>query len=357
MCGRRDPRGVMFETTPHGNRTTRPIRLLFVLLVGALVAGALTVTPSPASPTGYNYPVKPFTHEHPVRGNFGDPRTLFSVPPTTEGALFGGGEFQFHFGVDISAPDGTQVYPVVSGTVVAVSAKQRRVNVSCNDGRGFEYWHISPTVSVGTHVTANETVLGRIVRGAKHVHLTELQGGTPVNPLQTGHLTPYTDRVAPLIRSISIRKSTATLELPNFLRGSVEFVADVTDTPNRPVPGIWADMPVAPARVVWRIEDLNGRAVVPDRVAVDFSRTIPSSSAFWSYYARGSYQNMSVFGNHFSYGQPGRYLYRLAHTGFDTRTLKDGVYDLVVRASDIRGNATCDSLRFTVHNRPGWIDG
>ena len=58
----------MFESTPHINGTTRYIRLFLVLLVGALVAGALTVTSSPASSTGYNYPVKPFTSEHPVRG-------------------------------------------------------------------------------------------------------------------------------------------------------------------------------------------------------------------------------------------------------------------------------------------------
>ena len=72
--------------------------------------------------------------------------------------------------------------------------------------------------------------------------------------------------------------------------------------------------------------------------------TIPSNSDFWNVYERGSYQNMSVFGTHYSYMQPGRYLYRLAPHGFDTRALKDGVYDLVVTATDIRGNSTAESL-------------
>ena len=78
-------------------------------------------------------------------------------------------------------------------------------------------------------------------------------------------------------------------------------------------------MPVAPARITWRIETMTGKAVIPNRVAVDFRTVIPPSSAFWSYYARGSYQNMSVFGKHYSYLQPGRYLYRLARDRASTR--------------------------------------
>jgi nitrous oxidase accessory protein NosD len=64
---------------------------------------------------------------------------------------------------------------------------------------------------------------------------------------------------------------------------------------------------------------------------------------------------MSVFGKHYSYMQPGRYLYRISRASLDTTSLKDGIYDLVVTATDIRGNSTHDTLRFTVHNRPGWV--
>jgi hypothetical protein len=70
-------------------------------------------------------------------------------------------------------------------------------------------------------------------------------------------------------------------------------------------------------------------------------------------YARGSHQNMAVFGKHYSYMQPGVYDYRLAPGGFDTRTLKDRVYELVVKAVDIRGNSTTAVQRFSVHNAPG----
>ena len=62
---------------------------------------------------------------------------------------------------------------------------------------------------------------------------------------------------------------------------------------------------------------------------------------------------MCVFGKHYSYMQPGVYLFRLAPDGFDTRTLTDDVYDLVVTASDVAGNQTSATQRFSVHNRPG----
>lgn len=352
MCGRVD-RGVMRTQTPHINRSASWLALFIAVVAGTIVAVALTVPPSRAGSTGYNWPVKPFTSEHPVRGIFGDPRTIFAAPPTADGVLSGDGEFQFHFGIDVSARDGTSVYAVVSGTVSR--RREDSLVVSCGGGRTFEYWHVTPAVGVGSRVTAYRTVLGRILRGSKHVHLSELLNGVYVNPLQAGHLTPYEDHRAPTIVSISAHTSPSTLAFPNLLRGSVDFVVEAYDIPNRPVPGIWRNMPVSPTRLTWRVNDMRGAAVVPNRVAVDFRTGIPSSSAFWSYYARGSYQNMSVFGKHYSYRQPGRYLYRLSRAPLDTRTLKDGVYDLVVTATDIRGNSSHDTLRFTVHNRPGWI--
>ena len=73
------------------------------------------------SALAYPWPVKPFTRPHPVRGNFGDPRTVFAGPPARLTLYSGGGAFQFHDGVDISAPDGAAVYPVEPGTVTRVT--------------------------------------------------------------------------------------------------------------------------------------------------------------------------------------------------------------------------------------------
>ena len=48
-------------------------------------------------------------------------------------------------------------------------------------------------------------------------------------------------------------------------------------------------------------------------------------------------------------------MFRLTATSFDTPSLRDGVYDVIVTAMDLRGNRTSLSQRFTIHNRPGWI--
>ena len=110
---------------------------------------------------------------------------------------------------------------------------------------------------------------------------------------------------------------------------------------------------MTPALVTWQIRNHAGRIVVPQRIAVDFRTTVPPDSAFWRVYARGTYQNQTIFGRHYSYQQRGNYLFKVA-PHFDTRTLRDGVYDLIVSASDIRGNTGSQTLRFTVHNRQGW---
>ena len=82
-------------------------RLLLLTTAALLFLGV--TQQAAASPAGYGWPVKPFDREHPVRGNFGDPRTVFAGPPTRRTLMAAGGSFQFHFGVDISAPNGTAV--------------------------------------------------------------------------------------------------------------------------------------------------------------------------------------------------------------------------------------------------------
>lgn len=349
----------MTTLTAHISRGAARLLAVAALATCAAATSLSLLTPASASARprtspAYGWPVKPFHRQHPIRGNFGDPRTLFWSPPTTDGVLTGDGSFSFHFGVDISSPDGTKVYPVVSGTVSEVHVDW--LAVDAHDGRSFQYWHVRPAVGVGARVEADTTELGRILPGAEHVHFTEIDHGTTVNPVERGHLTPYADRTQPEVDAITFRASDTGRDLmPSFLRGSIEMVAESYDTPPLPAPGRWKGMPVAPALITWHLQTLGGRHVTRERVAVDFRRTIPRNSLFWSYYARGTYQNQSVFKPHYSYGQPGCFLFKLTRGLFDTRSVEDGVYDLVVTATDIRGNHGSASRRVTIHNRPGWV--
>src|SRR5215212_10664471 len=83
-----------------------------VVIILASFALALAAS---ANASAYPWPIKPFHQQHPIRANFGDPRTRFWNTMLTDG-LEGPGLFQFHNGIDIAAAEGTPVYPVLSGT-------------------------------------------------------------------------------------------------------------------------------------------------------------------------------------------------------------------------------------------------
>ena len=100
--------------------------------------------------------MKPFDRPHPVRANFGDPRTTFDGPPTLAGVMTAHGSFSFHFGIDIAVPDGTPVYPRSFRHRVADRLAERPGR--SGDGFRTQYWHIVPAIRPGQHVIAQRTV-------------------------------------------------------------------------------------------------------------------------------------------------------------------------------------------------------
>jgi hypothetical protein len=335
------------------NNAITTFRLL-ALPLAALAAAASLASGAAAGHAlrPYGWPIKPFDKPHPVRGSLGDPRTVFTGGPSRKTLMAGDGSFSFHFGVDISAPNGTPVYAVESGSVTRVSTAKARefVEVASPDGRVFQYWHISAAVALGTHVETRLTVLGHILRPAGHVHLAELDGGAFVNPLAAGHLTPYADDTTPTVSGVSFHDAATGSTLGSRrLRGRVEIVAAARDLPAVPVPGAWNGLPVTPALIAWSVRTPSGARVVPTRTVYDVRHGLPAA-AFWTVYARGTHQNMTTYGTHYSWKQPGSYLFRLAPGGLDTTALRNGRYVLVVSATDIGGNTGEIARPFTVLN-------
>jgi hypothetical protein len=103
---------------------------------------------------------------------------------------------------------------------------------------------------------------------------------------------------------------------------------------------------VSPAPLTWEIRTWQGRHVTKRHIGLDFRSRLPRDEGFWQVYARGTYRNMAVFNGHYSWGQRGAYLSKLG--SFDTRRLANGAYDLVVVATDTRGNAGSATRRFLV---------
>lgn len=315
----------------------------------ALVAAHSPCGSGSTSPLAYGYPIKPFHRQHPIRGNFGDPRTvsageLGETTPATKGS------FTFHNGVDISATTGQPVYPVVSG--IAKIESSDWLSVRTRDGRVFQYFHLKPSVRNNQAVIAERTVLGHVLPRVNHVHLAEIDGFTVHNPMDCGHLEPYTDHTAPFVDSLSFSTENAQPLDARHLHGRVLIAASAIDTPPIPVPGNWLGLPVTPALVSWRLTSLTGRVVRPQHVVADFRRTEPSNRDFWTTYAAGTYQNFPTFGTHYYLGQAGQYRFELTPTGLDTRALPNGQYRLTVDAADVRGNRGSLSETVSIANHP-----
>jgi hypothetical protein len=287
----------------------------------------------------YPWPLAPFDRQHPVRGDFGDPRTVIAGD--------GEGAFSFHNGVDIDAWTGNHVFPVVSGAVSRVGPD--RVVVRAADGRRFQYIHLAPLVRLFEPVTASQTLLGTIRPGFDHVHLSEIRDGCAVNPLLPGHLTPYRDTTRPRVRALLFESADRRRLSPLALTGWVHVVADAVDEPALPNPFPWGSMPVTPALLTWTLTTGAG-LVVLSGTGADFRFGEPLRREFCKVYAPGTRQNFAAVTGSFRWGEPGRYLFRLV-PALDTARLGRGRYRLTVTAADTAGNTGTLTVRIAVAGR------
>jgi hypothetical protein len=303
-----------------------------------LPAGGIEVVASPSlcgrepAQGAYQWPVQPFNEQHPVRGNFGDPRIISRRDAVGSGvpdALV----YQFHNGVDIVAADGSRVYPVLDGVVRRVAFDFVVVGSGL---RAFQYWHLHPIVRLGERVSEGQTVLGTILPRLGHVHLTEIDGTKAVNPLAPGHLYPYLDSTPPVIDDVTLLSNGGVEIAPTEVHGVIEIIAQAHDQSSLPVSGPWRDMPVTPATINWTLLGPRAR-VEASGAGVDFRDSLPRPRDFWSVYAKGTDQNFPVVDGRHLVGTAGRYIFRLGEV--DTSDFAQGPYQLRVQAADVCGNS------------------
>ncbi len=300
-----------------------------VALAATAVALASTV---PATAGSYGWPLKPFDRQHPVRAFFGDPR--IAGTDEAHGA--------FHFGIDISATDGTPVYATATGRIVIEPVRPDVISIidDANPRRILAYWHVVPALRNGDRAVAYRTVIGRVERPWGHVHFAEQIGDHHVNPLRPGALAPFRDATRPMVHAFSFERDGKAIG--TSVRGRVDLVVEAWDAPPLAVPPPWNAKPVAPALVRWRVLGARSTlAAAPWRVAVDFRTALPATP-FGSIYARWTRQNHPWGG----LGR-GRYRFLLARR-FDATALAAGLYRVDVEVSDTRGNATRASASFRV---------
>lgn len=283
----------------------------------------------PVRAHAYDWPVKPFGVQHPVRGYFDDPRR----EKRPDGRL----QESFHSGIDISAPDGTAVYAIESGRV---SLRRGAVVVTSAGEHVFGYWHVRPAVLRGTYVFRHQ-LIGRIERGRGHVHLSESVGGVYLNPLRPDALAPYGDRTPPTVADAYLSAHGVPVD-PSAVGGTVDLIAEAFDTPPLAPSPPFAQTRVTPALIRWRVVGLDGRIVIQWRTAIDFREHLLPSPLFAQVYAPGTIQNHA--------NRPGDYRFYLAR-GWNTGAVPDGLYLLQIEAFDTRGNRGSRQLPFRIANQ------
>lgn len=271
----------------------------------------------------YCWPLRPFHRMHPVRAYLNDPR-------------ISGGSRAFHFGIDISAADGTAVHAVEAGTVHLEGG--RSLSVVARSGRAFGYWHIVPAVSHRQQVDRHQ-LLGHVAAPWGHVHFAERWRQAYRNPLRSGALTPWTDATSPRIAAVELYRGGRKIA-PDHVRGPIDVIVEAFDVPPVPVPAPWAGMPVTPALLRWRVRRGN-HVVRPWHAPVDFRRRMLDRQLFRTVYAPGTRQNHP--------DEPGCYRFYLAHT-WSTHLLPNGHYRLDVQAADISGNRATATLPLRLAN-------
>jgi Peptidase family M23 len=301
--------------------------LLLAVLVALAVPAAAGSHPNARRVAGYPWPLKPFDREHPVRGNFDDPRVEFVGDELAS---------NFHFGIDIAAADGTPVYAVAPGIA---SRHRDYVDVLTASGRDFGYWHVAPAVK-DRHAVKQGQLLGHVLPGWGHVHFAENLNGVYVNPLRRGALTPYVDTTPPTVEAVTIARAGRTVN-PAKVSGIVDLTCDAYDVPEVDPPWPWQQTRVTPALIRWRIVGADGRPATRWKTAVDFRFALLPDGLFSLVYAAGTKQNRA--------SRPGRYVFYLDE-GWSSARLPDGSYRLVVGAWDTRGNGGYGSLPFTIAN-------
>ena len=333
-----------------------------IVLLRLLVVGSLFSTIVSAQDTiKFPWPVPPFHSSQTITGTFCEFRNTLTSN-------------HFHNGTDIPNPDGSPVYPVLSGTVYTIGTPETdgtsayvRVKTQTPQGwKHISYVHIqpNPALAPGSPVVAGQTVLGNILTGLGHTHLTERQlvatensSGVEIGAWRNGGgLTPYVDTYSPKILWVKFYQDNSSTVFPiNKIYGKVDIISQMVERngPGNPNTGSTTNNGVYQNGYVVYSEDTSTVVYTPPSDGTRFRFDYKP----YDNYSNSVFTLQSDVSNHIYILTNGNGTVGMFTTGssrtvlnnyFDASTLPAGRYVLMVFAKDTRGNADTSYTPFEI---------
>jgi hypothetical protein len=296
--------------------------------------------------------VTPFFGTHPITGTFCEFRNTLSAD-------------HFHNGVDIPKPDGSPVYSVYDGVVTGIgttansgtSAYVRVRYLVSGLTKTDAYVHIEPNplLHIGDSVRAHQTVLGTILSGLGHVHFTHGSSGNEMNALRAaGGFSPYYDIFPPEIVSVRMFVEGTDQEFTGSrVSGLVDIRVHARDTNAGSVGDASSSTSNNGAYVVgYRVLSADRTTVVYEPpaggVRFRFDRK-PTDSDVHNAFAPGSDLSTPIYTVTNGNGADAMLSTRtVPNNAWDTRSLPEGLYSVMIFAGDTRGLADTAYVNLTV---------
>jgi len=349
---------------------------LRTISVSTILAAVLAASPALAT----NWPIVPLDSVHPLGNNWGNFQN------------YGGGSY-FHNGIDVITPDvqGRCVYAVRHGWVKGWGTIQEELHYRlaiCDTSSDFtgraEGWLYAHIDSARWHLALGDEVqegdsIGYLVTwpvdatfdhchfarisdtGAAWMRFPDATWWFVQNPLTI--IQPNTDLLAPVIENARTNQKFAFCRdntnnsylSSDTLVGDVDIIAKVYDkTGYTTGQDTWDKL--APYQIDYSIKRHDGLVVVPWTIAVQFSNTL--DAALWNVV----YKRDNTCRSRGDYGRR-EYFYIITNTDgdsiiessdtdgkWDTGLVGDTTYWVYVRASDVFGNTTLDSMMVSTRN-------
>lgn len=268
----------------------------------------------------FPWPVTPFNQAQYSTGTFCEYRDTAPSP-------------HYHNGTDIPQADGSPVYPVLDAVITAIDPNGSSAYVRA--GR-FAYVHLmpNPALSVGDSVFTSTTILGTILSGLGHVHLTEGEFNSEVNALRenTG-LAPNNDTWPPRINDVRFFQDGSGAEFANnSVSGPVDIVAHISEHSGPPGSSS-SQLNNGVYKLGYKILSADRRTVVyspPNNgLRFQFDRK-PLADVHYTFHPGFSSTSTHVYYVNNTASAP---------SAWDTATLPEGNYTVMVFAEDTRRNA------------------